>query len=116
MKFTNTLKTEELSRKSWRLLDDLTFGDVKVPKGFITDYASIKVFHNLLLFPVYALFATYGNYAATIHDYLYSMGTRSRSECDDIFYKALRAEGVARWRARLMWLGVRIGGKSSYLE
>ena len=114
MKFTNTLKTEELSRKSWRLLDDLTFGDITVPKGFITDYSSISVFHNILLFPFYALFASYGNYAATVHDYLYTEAKRSRKVCDHIFYLALRAKGVAKWRAWLMWAGVRLGGSKAY--
>jgi len=32
------------------------------------------------------------------------------------FMTRLRAEGVARWRAWLMWLGVRVGGGSHYLE
>lgn len=114
MKFAGTLKTEQLTRKSWLLLDDLTFGDITVPKGFITNYASIGVFHNLFLFPVFALFSGYGNYASTVHDYLYTKAPISRKACDEVFYQALRAEGVARWRAWLMWAGVRIGGKDAY--
>jgi hypothetical protein len=112
--FTTTLKTEQIARTCWRLTDDLAFGDITVPKGFITNYASIDVFHNVFLFPVYALFAGYGNYASTVHDYLYSRATLSRKQCDDIFYDALRKEGVAKWRAWLMWAGVRIGGAKAY--
>ena len=114
MKFTTTLKTEQLARTSWRLTDDLTYGDLTVPKGFITNYASIEVFHNILLYPIYALFAGYGNYASTLHDYLYENKVFPRSECDEIFYRALRSEGVAKWRAWLMWAGVRIGGGKAY--
>ncbi|WCO82113.1 hypothetical protein vBPpSSYP_131 [Pseudomonas phage vB_PpS_SYP] len=113
-KFKSTLKTEQIARTCWKLTDELAFGDVVVPKGFITNYASIEVFHNIFLYPIYALFAGYGNYSSTIHDYLYSRKVFSRKECDDIFYQALREEGVARWRAWLMWAGVRLGGKKAY--
>lgn len=118
-KYLNTLKTEQLSRSCYRLLDVLKFeregGElIEVPSGFLTNYASIKSLHNAILFPLYALVSGYGNYASTIHDYLYSEKKRSRKECDIIFYEALRAEGIARWRAYLMYLGVRIGGIKSY--
>lgn len=113
-KFSSTLRTEQLGRKEFRLLAPLYFGDVTVPINFITNYASIGVFHNILLYPIYALFAGYGNYAATVHDYLYSQGNLSRKQCDQIFYLALRDEGIARWRAWLMWAGVRIGGARAY--
>lgn len=112
--FTTTLKTEQIARTCWRLTDELVFGDIVVPKGFITNYASIGVFHNIFLYPIYALFAGYGNYASTVHDYLYSRKLVSREQADDIFYEALRQEGVAKWRALLMWAGVRIGGSKAY--
>lgn len=112
--FQTTLKTEQIARTCWRLTDDLVYGDIIVPKGFITNYASIEVFHNILLFPVYALFSGYGNYASTVHDYLYAKKVYSRKDCDYIFYEALRKEGVAKWRSWLMWAGVRIGGKKAY--
>lgn len=114
MEFITLLRTEQIARKCWRLTDELVFGDIIVPKGFVTNYASIDVFHNVLLFPIYALFAGYGNYASTVHDYLYRTRSVSRKEADDIFYEALRKEGVARWRAWMMWAGVRIGGKKAY--
>lgn len=114
MDFQTTLKTEQIASNSWRLTEDLVYGDITVPKGFITNYASIEVFHNIFLFPIYALFAGYGNYASTIHDYLYSRKTMSRKDADEVFYQALRSEGVAKWRAKLMWAGVRIGGRKAY--
>lgn len=113
-KFKTTLKTEQIARTSWRLTDDLVYGDITIPKGFITNYASIGVFHNVFLFPIYALFSGYGNYASTVHDYLYTFHKMSRKDADEVFYQALRSEGVAHWRAWLMWAGVRIGGKRAY--
>lgn len=117
-KFQTTLKTEQLARTCWRLTDDLVYGDIIVPKGFITNYASIGIFHNIFLYPIYALFAGYGNYASTVHDYLYtnfhSKPLMSRKDADRVFYEALREEGVAKWRAWLMWAGVRIGGAKAY--
>lgn len=118
MGFQTTLKTEQLARTCWRLTDDLVYGDIIVPKGFITNYASIGVFHNIFLYPIYALFAGYGNYASTVHDYLYTnlhtKPSMPRKDADRVFYEALREEGVAKWRAWLMWAGVRIGGKKAY--
>ena len=87
-----------------------------VPAGFITDFASIQVLHNVFLFVLFAMVAGYGNYAATVHDWLYFGGQVSRKEADAILYRALRAEGVARWRAWLFWAGVRIGGAKHYTK
>lgn len=114
MKFSTTLKTDQTSRKSWTLLDDLVYGDVIVPKGFETNFASFSALHNVFLFPLYALVSGYGNYAATVHDYLYTQAELTRKECDVILYEALRAEGVAKWRAWIFYVGVRLGGKSHY--
>lgn len=114
MVWLTTLKTEQLERTSFKLIEDLKYGELTVPRGFITNYASIKVLHNILLFPLYALVSGYGNYASTLHDYLYKIKLYDRKTCDLIFYKALRDEGVAKWRAAIMWAGVRIGGKKSY--
>lgn len=118
-KFWSTLKSEQISK--WEhvllaplVLEDDKVGMITVPAGFETDYASIRSLHNILLFVLYALVAGYGNYSATVHDFLYATGGQSRRECDDILYRALRAEGVARWRAWLFWVGVRIGGSKAY--
>lgn len=124
------LDTRELARRQYQLLSDFSFDDllgfgvIPVKQGFITDYASIDVLRNFLLFMFYALLAGYGDKAATIHDWIYrgngivradgSIYYPTRKECDQIFYRALRAEGVAKWRAVLFYAGVRVGGHSSY--
>ena len=124
------LDTRELARREYELLSDFSFNDVQgfgtitAKKGFITDYASLDILLGLMLFLLYALLVGYGDKSATIHDWVYrgngiqdSSGRiyyPTRLECDQIFYRALRAEGVARWRAYLFYAGVRVGGSSSY--
>ncbi|WP_249186865.1 DUF1353 domain-containing protein [Pseudomonas sp. KB-10] len=34
----------------------------------------------------------------------------SRADADRVFHEALRSSGIARWRAWLMWVGVRASG------
>lgn len=63
---------------------------------------------------LYAAVVGYGNGPAVIHDYLYGTANLSRRQSDEVFYNALRSSGVARWRAWLMWTGVRIGGHWRY--
>ena len=120
-RFVTTLKTDQTDRRTYKLLDDLVLADedertITVPAGFVTDFASIQVLHNAFLFVLFALVSGYGNYAATVHDWLYFGGQLSRKEADAVLYRALRAEGVARWRAYLFWLGVRIGGAKHYTK
>lgn len=52
--------------------------------------------------------------AAILHDHLYEVGQFTRAQCDAVFYRALRGDGVARWRCLIFYLGVRIGGARSY--
>ena len=120
-RFITTLKTDQTDRRTYTLLADLVLADddqrtITVPAGFVTDFASIQVLHNAFLFVLFALVSGYGNYAATIHDWLYLGGQLSRKDADAVLYRALRAEGVARWRAYLFWLGVRIGGAKHYTK
>ena len=120
---------------------DSALGSICVPQGFETDFASVKPLRSiawlLLAFSLvvgwfwpeagaligalgYGAFALYaeivgvGDAAATVHDYLYSSGKLCRCAADRVFYSALRDSGVARWRAWLMWAGVRLGGYWRY--
>jgi len=120
-RFTTTLKTEQIGKWTHVLLDDLVLADedervITVPAGFTTDFASIKVLHNAFLFVLFALVSGYGNYAATVHDFLYSYGQVTRKEADAVLYRALRAEGVARWRSWLFYAAVRAFGANRYLS
>lgn len=129
-KFT-FLDTRQHSKDSYELLADFTyyddvFGPITARKGFITDYASIDVLYNCMLFLFYVLLVKYGDKSATIHDWLYrgngimrEDGTiyyPTRKECDEIMARALKAEGVNKFRRYLFYSGVRLGGSSSYKQ
>ena len=114
-RFPNPLQAElQPDRKTWRLLAlfsylDPDHGLVEVPAGFETDFASVP------RWPLtFALLGSYGHAAAVIHDWLYTTGQLSRADADRVFLNALRSSGIARWRAWLMWAGVRIGGAKRY--
>lgn len=120
-KFLSTLKTEQLGKWNHKVLDTFLYEDdiagvVMVPAGFNTDFASIRSLHNVFLFVLYSLVAGYGNYSATVHDYLYAVSKLPRDVCDGVLYRALRAEGIAKWRAWLFWAGVRIGGAKAFAK
>lgn len=114
-RFPLPLKAELLpDRKRWRLLAPFSYlapghGLITVPTGFETDFASVP------RWPLtFALLGSYGHAAAVIHDWLYTTGELSRADADRVFHDALRSSGIARWRAYLMFYGVRLGGANRY--
>lgn len=129
-KLFSNFDTRQLSRQENLLLEDFSFNDqsglgiITAKKGFVTDYASIDALYNILTFLFYALLMSYGDKGATIHDWLYSgYGIEvepgrfyypTRKECDQIFYRALRAEGIAKWRAWIFYAGVRLFAKRNF--
>jgi len=126
------LDTRQIARREYQLLalfhfdDKLKFGRIEVQAGFITDYASIDLLYKCFLWLFYAFLVGYGDNAATVHDWIYRgngfrredgrMYYPSRKECDDIFYRALKAEGVDEVRAKMFYWGVRLFGESSYVR
>ena len=104
------------TEKSWKLLQPFSFidpelGTIEVPARFITNGLTLPRIPAVL-----ALFVGYGFPAAVIHDYLYSASGVARADADNVFYNALRASGVAKWRAGLMYAGVRAFGGMFYKE
>mgnify|MGYP005991133341 CR=1 FL=1 len=112
------LKTKE-NKQLYRAAHDITFmsetvGCIVVPKGFITDLASVP----RLPF-IYAIFGDSFQMAAIIHDYLYSAKSGSkitRKEADAVLVEACDAIGESWWRSRGSWLAVRAFGWLSYSE
>lgn len=115
-RFLTELDTRELGKDLHILLSSLLYeseivGPVKVPKGFITDFISVKKCLGIL----YWLFHDSSNKSAVVHDYLYSVGTPvSRLDADRTFEEACLADGVAGWKAALMYRGLRLFGGSHY--
>lgn len=83
---------------------------IKVPRGFVTDYASVP------RLPVaYLLAGGEARKAAVVHDYLYrNQGLCTRAQADAVFEEAMRVTGQPWWRRKLMWLGVRTFGWGPY--
>ena len=111
MGFTNQpILTTSDKDELWYLVTDLIYqtksGEIiVVPKGFDTDLASIpQIFHSII--PVNGKHRA----PAIVHDYLYVVQDRTRSEADTIFLEAMESVGV-RWTQRYaMYWAVRIGG------
>lgn len=117
-KFATKFTATQLEKRKWQLtgrlsLNDELVGPLTAEVGFVTDLASINALRYVAPL-VYALLVGYGNASCTIHDMLYQDGTLTRKDADDLLYRALRSEGVAKWRASLFWAGVRLFGRSHY--
>ena len=101
-------------RGTWSLTAPLVYrsdliGLITVPAGFVTDFASVP------RIPVAFLLAgDCGQETAVIHDFLYTTHQVDRAKADAVLREALVAGSEPRWRAWLMWLGVRIGGAKPY--
>jgi hypothetical protein len=107
--------TSSDGRGTWLLLcplvyeSDLAGITICAPEGFVTDLASVP----RLPF-AYMLTGGIGHAAAVIHDCLYTTHVTDRKTADDIFHEALIVLGVPKFRADLMWAGVRMGGGGSW--
>ena len=94
----------------WRLTKMLRLQDYDgemhdVPPGYDTDLASIPKFLRMF-------FSVNGKHrrAATLHDKKYKEKWATRKKCDQLFYRAMIAGGLGKWRAKTMYWGVRSGG------
>ncbi len=103
--------------KHWRVekdfiyIDDKQSIEVRIPQGYITDFATIPRAFWWLLPP----WGRYGT-ASIIHDYLcdnktiYKSGLPykiSRKTADKIFNRAMRDTGVKKWRRIIIYTAVR---------
>lgn len=78
---------------------------VVVPKGFVTDFASIPRF----LWPILSPWDVYCK-ACIIHDYLYRTKTCSRKLADQTMYEAAIVIGTPKWKAKTLYIAVRLFG------
>lgn len=116
-KFPSLLNIQYIiSDKKWRMLNTFSFidkehGEITVPVDFVSDGITLPRIPIVL-----ALFDGYGFPAGIVHDYLYTTGVLGRKHSDEVFYRALRELGIARWRAWLMYFGVRCFGGFYYMK
>lgn len=84
---------------------------VTVPEGFETDLASIPRMFTYIL-PI----NDRHRLAAVVHDYMYARRgvlpgkIVTRKQADQVFYEAMMALKVPKWKAWTMYRGVRAGG------
>lgn len=136
-RFLTPLRVELIAHDpaKWKLTDPLiydskTVGKIIVPEGYITDFASVP------RVPIaYLLTGGLAHAAAVVHDFLYTsphetgtgrIVTRAEADrvllgaavdgmrlCGDGFVTAVRNQ-LRYTRARIMWVGVRIGGRGHW--
>lgn len=86
---------------------------IKVPGGFITDYASIP-----RAFQVFIPKVARHRYAAVVHDWLYNKNNPykgiTRAQADLIFLDAMKDLGVTAWMRWSMYTAVRTFGWALY--
>lgn len=115
MSFLTYLDLREAEKvDEWIVLNPLIYEtktgmQIKVPKGFITDLASIPQALRSLI-DVNGISRS----PAVIHDYLYCMQPFDRDECDKILVEALESRGASTLECDTFYAGVRLGGASHW--
>ena len=101
--------------KTWELVQNFTqetsYGQITVPKGFRTDLASVPRI-------LWCLIPPFGRYsqAAVIHDYLYHFQEGTKKVADEIFYELMLRYGTYKWKAKIMYLAVRLFGGGAWIN
>lgn len=122
-KFTTPLQLEFLENNKFKLIEAFTYyrtddekDIIRVPKNFITDFASIpRLFWNVLP-PQGTKRNKYGK-SAVLHDYLYDEKCKykmSRRQADTIFIESMKAVKVNWFIRSLLYSCVRLFGKKHY--
>lgn len=106
--FLNHLRTIARPDGKFELLNDLHYrtatGElVIVPRGFLTDYASVPWYGRWLVPKV-------GRYnrASVVHDYLVTESGKEWKESNRIFLEAMKADKVRLWRQVVIYLAVEL--------
>lgn len=108
----NSLELKDLKNSKFELLSDYSYivknREIRVPKGFITDFASVPRIFNIFILP-------YGKHssASLIHDWLYSKNCNieaTRKEADRIFLEIMKEDLVNIFKRKSMYFAVRLFG------
>lgn len=84
---------------------------IKVPVGFITDFATIP----RIFWPIISPIDIHGK-AAVIHDYCYEIALYPRKRCDEIFLESLEVLDVNKAKRNIMYYAVREFGYSYWFK
>ena len=113
-KFSTHLDLRATNPGEWQVISPLVYTSKAgrvwiVPKGFITDLASIPRTARILIDRNGS-----SRPAAVLHDYLYATGAVGRVEADSLFLEALEAASVGWMTRHLMHSAVRVAGWMFY--
>lgn len=98
----------------WALMADFRYQDdwiIEVPKGFVTDFASIPQ----QLWSILPPWQRYGA-AAVVHDWLYWDQTHTREQADNVLKDAMTALGVHDATISQIYNAVRLFGDSAWTK
>lgn len=104
-KFFGELDLRAYAPDEWVVLSPFTFAGFLIPRGFITDLASIPRAARSA-FDINGI----SRQPAVLHDFLYSTQPVTRKQADDFFLEALRSCGASKWDQYGLYSGVRVGG------
>lgn len=108
-KHGNPVRREYVLARDWYVCRNATGDAYKVPKGFVTDFASVPWYGRA------AADTENSIEAAILHDWLYAVGEDGlRKEADQIFLEELKANGVNSVARSIMHRSVRLGGGGAY--
>jgi len=99
----------------WVLTEDFVYQfpdskvEIRVPKGFVTDFASIPEPFR----PVFSEKSAKSD-AAIIHDYLYWDQSCGRGQADQIMQLAMKDAGVSSVEVLLIYGALKFGGRSGW--
>ena len=102
----------DCKRLASQLFKDGDIVRITVKPGLVTDFASVPK----LLWPLLPPHRKGWRKPAVLHDALYQFNVFRRITADLLFYHALRVQGVSRWKAKMFYWAVRVGGRKPYVE
>jgi len=97
-------------RNRYILMEDYIYKDIRIPSGFIFDGASVPKLFQFISTPFHPDVMA----AAIVHDWLYVNHQTDRKAADIILYDLLVANGIRKFKAKLMYKAVRVGGVASW--
>jgi len=103
------LRVKKLGRHSWVLLDKWVTPFGTVPKGFVSNGASVPRWLWWFIPPAGVLFE-----ASILHDYYYVNAIRTKHYADRAFRKVAKHYGASKTEYTLAYHGVRLIGRGAY--